>query len=62
MVLGYDEMRWASELHYHEQDPTAAVELFKMLRAQSYKLIRDLPESVWANTVRHSEKWRDDEG
>ncbi len=54
-VLGYDENAWARELHYHEQDPEAALELFRWLRRQSHALIQNLPDSVWSHTVYHSE-------
>jgi len=55
MVMGYDESAWAQLLHYHDQNTEDALELFRMLRGQTYKLIRQLPESVWAHTVEHSE-------
>jgi DinB family protein len=54
-VMGYDEWTWASALDYHAQSTAEAVELFKWLRRKSYTLIRDQPESVWANTVHHTE-------
>lgn len=54
-VMGYDEMKWARDLHYSEQDTAAALELFKWLRHNSYQLVKTLPESTWANTVTHSE-------
>jgi hypothetical protein len=54
-VLGYDEAKWARDLHYHDQSPNDALELFKWLRKQSYDLIRYLPQATWANTVDHSE-------
>lgn len=54
-VLGYDEMGWAQRLDYHAQNPDAALELFKQLRAASYELIKTLPETTWANIVVHSE-------
>ena len=54
-VLGYDGDRWARDLRYHEQSTDDALELFKWLRYKSYTLIKDLPESVWSNTVYHSE-------
>lgn len=54
-VPGYDESGWARELRYHEQSTDDALELFKWLRAKSYALVKDLPESVWSNTVHHSE-------
>lgn len=54
-VLGYDEERWARELHYHQQNPEDALALFKWLRLKSYTLIKDLPESYWSHTIEHSE-------
>jgi len=55
IVPGYDEAKWARKLHYHEQSTDEALELFKWLRTKSYKLIKDLPELVWSNTVYHTE-------
>jgi len=54
-VLGYDENVWARELRYHAQSTDDALELFRNLRHNSYALIKDLPESVWSNTVNHTE-------
>ncbi|MBI3914400.1 MAG: DinB family protein [Chloroflexi bacterium] len=54
-VLGYDGDKWASHLHYHAQSIADALQLFKWLRRRSYLLIKDLPDSVWTNTVNHSE-------
>ncbi len=54
-ILGYDESGWAVALNYAERDADEAVELFKWLRQSSYNLIRTQPESVWANTVNHTE-------
>ena len=31
------------------------MELFRLLRRQSYNLIKSLPESAWANTCYHPE-------
>lgn len=55
MVLGYDENQWARALNYHEQSTDDALELFRWLRLLSYKLIKDLPESVWSQTIQHPE-------
>jgi hypothetical protein len=54
-VLGYDENMWARELHYHDQSTEDSLELFKWLRHKSYTLIKDQPESVWSNTVYHTQ-------
>lgn len=54
-VPGYDEVRWARELSYHEQSTDDAVELFKWLRYKTYRLIENIPETAWSHTVEHSE-------
>jgi hypothetical protein len=54
-VLGYDEHGWSLALSYHKQNTEEALELFKCLRRGSYNLIKSLPDSVWSNTVEHSE-------
>lgn len=54
-VMAYDENRWASELNYGRQNAEDAVKLFRLLRRMSHRLIRDLPEVVWANTIEHPE-------
>lgn len=57
-VLGYEGDKWARDLAYHEQNVEDALELFKWLRYKSYSLIKNLPESIWANTINHSENGR----
>jgi hypothetical protein len=54
-VMAYDENGWASALDYASQSPDDALELFRWLRGNTYKLVLTLPESAWANTVYHPE-------
>jgi hypothetical protein len=54
-VMAYDEWAWAGALRYEEQSAEDALELFKWLRHNTYNLVKDLPEHVWANTVYHPE-------
>jgi hypothetical protein len=54
-VMAYDENRWADLLNYHGQNPEDALELFRLLRKMSHRLIKDLPDAVWSNTVEHPE-------
>ena len=54
-VMAYDESRWADLLNYHGQNPEDALELFRLLRRMSHRLIKDLPDAVWSNTVDHPE-------
>jgi len=55
IVMAYDQDIWAQRLNYHDQDVDEALELFRMLRLSSYKLIKDLPEEIWKNTIDHPE-------
>ena len=50
-LMAYDENRWAHVLDYHAIDTGGAVELFRVLRRQTYELIKNLPESAWSNTL-----------
>ena len=54
-VMGYNETVWETALHYSDQDPEIALELFRWLRIATVQVIKHLPESTWANTVNHSE-------
>jgi len=54
-VMAYDENRWADLLNYHGQDPEEALELFGLLRRMSHRLIKELPDAAWSNTVDHPE-------
>ena len=54
-VMAYDENGWAKALHYTEQSPEDALQLFRWLRHNTYRLIKTLPESTWQHTVYHPE-------
>jgi hypothetical protein len=54
-VMAYDESAWADTLNYVEQDPEDAIQLFRWLRGNTHKLVKNLPESTWSNTIYHPE-------
>ena len=54
-VMAYDENGWLKGLKYSEQSPEDALELFRWLRGNTYKLIKSLPEETWTHTVYHPE-------
>ena len=54
-LMVYDENSWVKNLHYAGQSTDEALELFRWLRQNTYKLIKDLPEEVWAHTEFHSD-------
>lgn len=55
VINAYDENRWATQLKYESQSVEEAMELFKVLRRNTYHLIKDLPEHVWSQSAIHSE-------
>jgi len=54
-VMAYDEMQWAKSLNYAAQSAADALDLFRVLRQNTYRLIQTLPEAVWAHTITHPE-------
>ncbi len=54
-IMAYNQEIWSKALHYHDQSIENALQLFKLLRVTTYKLIKSLPESVWSKSVGHME-------
>jgi len=54
-VMAYDEWQWAKALNYAAQNPDEALDLFRVLRRNTYHLVQTLPESTWAHTIHHPE-------
>ena len=54
-LMAYDENGWASALGYAGRSVESALELFRILRQQTYDLVQALPESVWSNRCYHPE-------
>ncbi len=54
-LMAYDENGWASALGYAALSADDALELFRLLRQQTYSLVKTVPESAWSNTCYHPE-------
>lgn len=54
-VIAYDQDRWASTLDYHRQSTDEALELFRLLRMMTHRLLVNLADDVWAQTIEHPE-------
>ncbi len=54
-LMAYDENRWARDLAYEQQSVDDALELFRWLRARSYRLVKTLPDRVWQHQAFHPE-------
>jgi hypothetical protein len=54
-VMVYDENKWAQRLNYHTQSVEDSLELFRLSRLMTYRIIKDLPEDTWNNFIIHPE-------
>ena len=54
-LMAYDENAWSQSLFYSDQGVDDALALFRLLRSQTYTLIRSLPDEAWSNTCHHPE-------
>jgi uncharacterized damage-inducible protein DinB len=54
-IMGYDEAKFAAELHYEAQDANIAVQILDMNRRQFSILLRKLPESAFTRTGDHKD-------
>lgn len=50
-VNDYDQDVWSEALHYRKQSLDAALELFKLLRQNTYTLIKEIPDTTWSNAT-----------
>jgi uncharacterized damage-inducible protein DinB len=55
-LIGYDETAFASQLHYHDQDPVTACEVFRLNRRRTATVLRRLPDEAFAKIGNHSER------
>ncbi len=55
-IVGYDQALWAKVLRYDDQSMEDALELFRFLRGNTYKLIKLMPPEVWTHTYYHPER------
>ena len=54
-LMGYDEATWADALEYQKQDADDALQIIKLARQTSYRLLKTLPPDAFAHTVKHPE-------
>lgn len=54
-LMGYDEGKWAGALNYQGQDVDDSLQIIKMARQTSYRLLKTLPEEVFEHSVKHPE-------
>ena len=57
-IMVYDQDAWAARLNYAEQSTEDALELFKVLRRNTYNVIKNLPDEIWNHYIEHPESGR----
>ena len=55
-ITTYDQALWATGLDYMNQDTQQTLELFRLLRETTYRILKSLPDEVWQNTLLHPER------
>ncbi len=54
-LMGYEEARWAGALDYKNQDTQDALDIIRLARQTTYRLLKSLPDEVFAHSVVHPE-------
>lgn len=55
-LMAFNQDAWASGLDYTRRKISHAIEGFRRTRAETYELLKDLPESAFERTGTHSER------
>lgn len=56
LLIGYDESRFAANLHYDQQDVADAITIFELNRRQFARVLRNLPAKAFERTGVHNER------
>jgi hypothetical protein len=54
-LQGYDQDAWSERLDYSRRKISQALETFRRMRADTYEVLKDLPEEAYARKGRHTE-------
>ena len=54
-LMGYEEAKWASALDYKNQDVEDALNIIRLARQTSYRLLKSLPDETFTHSVVHPE-------
>jgi hypothetical protein len=54
-LMGYAEPKWADALNYREQNAEDALEVIRLARLTTYRILKTLPDEVFKHSVTHPE-------
>jgi predicted HTH transcriptional regulator len=52
-LMPYDEEKWAETLDYQNQSVDDALQIFRLMRQTTYRLLKTLPDRVFTYSVMH---------
>jgi hypothetical protein len=55
-LMGYDEAKWGSVLQYGEQSVDDALQIIRLVRQATYRLLKSIPEQTFRHAVTHPEQ------
>lgn len=55
-VQAFDQDAWANTFDYAHRDPSASIELYRVLRAANVALLKSVPKELWENYGVHQER------
>lgn len=55
MLMGYEEAKWADALNYKEHSVDDALQIIKLARQTTYRLLKTLPDEIFTHSVTHPE-------
>lgn len=54
-LMAYDESAWAPALNYQSQEADDALQIIRLARLTTYRLLKSLPSEVFSHAVTHPE-------
>lgn len=57
-LIAWDQNAWANRTNYDKRKPSQALETMRILRADNYELLKDLPPEAYERAGTHSERGR----
>lgn len=54
-LMGYDEAKWAGALDYQKQDADDSLQIIRLARQSTYRLLKTLRDEAFAHSVTHPE-------
>lgn len=57
-LIAWDQNAWAGRTNYDKRKPSQALETMRILRADNYELLKDLPPEAYERAGNHPERGR----